>query len=237
MLIKVCTKCGIEKEITEFYKNNTCRFGVQSICKLCNKKYQIENKDAIKKQKKIYRDSHKQEMREWRVKNILSIKERVKKYTKEHKEERKEYLSLNKERIAKKAKEYYLSHKKIIIEQTKNRFYNRLKTDNNFKIKHYLRGRIWKVLNGNPKIEGTLELLGCSVEFLKKHLESQFVDGMNWDNRGNGYNGKKEWQVDHILPCASFDLSKPEEQKKCFHYSNLQPMWAKENRIKSDKIL
>jgi hypothetical protein len=232
MQIKICSKCGIEKELSEFYKNKTCRFGVQSICKLCNKKYQIENQEAIKKQQKIYRDSHKQEIREWRAKNILTIKERVKQYNEKHKEERKEYLRLNKESISKKAEEYRLKNREKINNQVLQRTLKRLKTDTKFRLRMYLRGRMWKVLNGNPKAERTLELLGCSVDFLKKHLESQFKDGMCWENHGNGWNNKREWQIDHIKPCASFDLSKPEEQLKCFHYSNLQPLWAKDNRIK-----
>ena len=73
-------------------------------------------------------------------------------------------------------------------------------------------------------------LIGCSLEELKKHLESQFKPGMSWKNRGR--NG---WHIDHIKPCASFDLSKSEEQHKCFHYSNLQPLWAKENLRKGIK--
>ena len=64
--------------------------------------------------------------------------------------------------------------------------------------------------------------MGCSIEFLKEYLEKQFKSGMNWDNYG-------EWHVDHIIPCVSFDLSDPEQQKKCFYYTNLQPLWAIEN--------
>ena len=51
---------------------------------------------------------------------------------------------------------------------------------------------------------------------------------MSWDNYG-------DWHIDHIRPCCSFDLSKIEEQEKCFHYSNLQPLWAEENMTKGGK--
>ena len=62
---------------------------------------------------------------------------------------------------------------------------------------------------------------------LKAYLELQFTDGMTWENRGN-------WHIDHIRPCASFDLTDPEQQKQCFHYTNLQPLWAADNLAKSD---
>ena len=74
----------------------------------------------------------------------------------------------------------------------------------------------------------TMELTGCSLEDLTKHLESKFTEGMTWENYG-------QWHIDHIRPCASFNLEDPEEQKKCFHWTNLQPLWAADNLKKSDK--
>ena len=73
-------------------------------------------------------------------------------------------------------------------------------------------------------------LLGCSIEVARFHLECQFTKGMSWDNYG--YNG---WHIDHIRPCASFDLTDSEQQKQCFHYTNLQPLWAEDNLKKGDK--
>ena len=72
-------------------------------------------------------------------------------------------------------------------------------------------------------------LLGCTLKELKVYLEDQFVEGMSWENYG-------EWEVDHIMPCASFDLTDEVQQQRCFHYSNLQPLFAVENRQKSAKI-
>jgi len=71
-------------------------------------------------------------------------------------------------------------------------------------------------------------MLGCNVVELKEHLSRQFRPGMSWDNYG-------EWHVDHIRPCISFDLSDPKQQLQCFHFSNLQPLWAKENMAKGGK--
>tara|TARA_R100001463_G_scaffold47210_8_gene96037 strand:+ start:1019 stop:1819 length:801 start_codon:yes stop_codon:yes gene_type:complete len=77
----------------------------------------------------------------------------------------------------------------------------------------------------------SLELFGTTREGIKRHLESQFTDGMTWDNYG--YDG---WHIDHVLPCASFDLTDPRQQRICFNYQNLRPLWAFDNRSKSAKI-
>lgn len=101
----------------------------------------------------------------------------------------------------------------------------------NHKILYALRVRLHIALKGKSKSERTLKLVGCGIEELKSHLQSQFKEGMNWDNYG-----MYGWHIDHIRPCSSFELSKEEEQRKCFHYSNLQPLWAEENWIKNDKF-
>lgn len=84
--------------------------------------------------------------------------------------------------------------------------------------------------NGNRKHLNTMELVGCSLEFLKNHMEKQFTHEMTWENYGT------YWHIDHRIPCASFNLSTIEEQKRCFHWSNLQPLEAKENIRKGAKI-
>lgn len=76
----------------------------------------------------------------------------------------------------------------------------------------------------------TMDLTGCTITELRQHLEAQFVDGMDWDNYGR--NG---WHIDHIRPCASFDLADPDQQRQCFHYSNLQPLWEADNIRKGAK--
>jgi hypothetical protein len=84
------------------------------------------------------------------------------------------------------------------------------------------------IANGGRKAAKTEELLGCTVAEARAHLEAQFLPGMTWDNHG-------EWHIDHIRPCASFDFSDSQQQKECSHYTNLQPLWAKDNLSKSDK--
>jgi len=91
-----------------------------------------------------------------------------------------------------------------------------------------LRGRVRELL-GNTKKISAMTLLGCSVAEFKEHLQSQFKCGMHWNNYG-------KWHIDHIQPCASFDLTDLEQQKKCFHFSNMRPLWANANKQKSGKI-
>lgn len=104
---------------------------------------------------------------------------------------------------------------------------NRWKNDLDFRLKENLRGRLYKALIGHSKSKSTSDLVGCSIQSLKKHLESQFTEGMSWENYG-------EWHVDHIKPCSLFDMSDAAQQRECFNYNNLQPLWAEDNLKKSN---
>ncbi len=105
-------------------------------------------------------------------------------------------------------------------------------SDVEYVIKRRLRFRLRSlvVAMGNNKYwtKRTMELVGCSATFLKEHLENQFTDGMSWERL-------TEIEIDHIKPCAKFDLTNPEQQALCFSWKNLQPLWAIDNRIKSAK--
>lgn len=93
-----------------------------------------------------------------------------------------------------------------------------------------LRVRIVSALKaaGASRAARTAELVGCSLEELRRHFEAQFKEGMSWENHG-------KWHIDHKRPCASFDLCDATEQRRCFHWSNLQPLWACENISKGAK--
>jgi hypothetical protein len=100
-----------------------------------------------------------------------------------------------------------------------------------YKIAKSCRVRLWLALkDGFYKKNSTFSLIGCTPNELKKYLESKFLDGMTWENYG--FEG---WHIDHIRPCSTFDLSNPQEQAACFHYTNLQPLWAQDNMLKRDK--
>jgi len=149
-----------------------------------------------------------------------------------------------------KERVYYTPEEKDERRKQKNRMYYEKRRDagkvsllrreylknTQVKIGSNLRSRIWRVIKRlNPegnKYFKFYELTGCTIDYLVFHLESQFKDGMSWDNYG-----LFGWHIDHIKPCSYFDLNDPSEQKKCFNYTNLQPLWARENISKSNKIL
>lgn len=203
------------------------------------KRYQ-EKKEILLEKQKEYRKNHPEKIKNQKHKDYLKHKQayldRAKRRNLEYKEEIKKYCKdryeLNKEEILKKCKIYReKNHDKISKRRLKYQR-KRFKTDLNYRLMMSLRHRINMAIKGFTKSKHTIELLGCNVEFLKKHLESQFQKDMSWNNYG--YYG---WHVDHIIPCASFDLRKASEQKICFNYTNLQPLWWRENLRKQDKIL
>lgn len=114
-------------------------------------------------------------------------------------------------------REWHKQNATRIYQMRRKRPYERLASIVRSRINDCLRNRHYKSAK-------TAELVGCSSKELHDYLEKMFLPGMTWDNYG-----LYGWHVDHIQPLASFDLSKPEEQKKAFHFTNLQPLWAKDN--------
>ena len=193
------------------------------------------------KSKKRAREYH----REWRLKNKdkddqyrLKAKEGgyCKKYNKEHREDKRRWRLDNKAHIKErdklyrirtreKRKQYCIDHRKRRAKWQNNRYHN----DVQYMLKNNIGGRIRNFLTNGTKSKTTEELLGCSFKELKLWLENQFTKGMTWDNYG-------EWHIDHVYPCAKFNLKQPYEQKICFNWFNLQPMWATENISKGAKL-
>jgi hypothetical protein len=123
-------------------------------------------------------------------------------------------------------KKYRNKHREKITKK----YLERRKKDPVFKLLTTLRCRINDVLRGHSKSDSTINMLGCTINELWIHLEKSFKPGMTRKNHG-------KWHIDHIIPCASFDLTKAKQQRKCFHYTNLQALWAHENLSKGNKIL
>lgn len=108
----------------------------------------------------------------------------------------------------------------------------RRSSDVGFRVRCQLACRVRLALRGIAKASRTVDLLGCDIASFIAHLESQWTPGMNWSNYGAG---PDKWVIDHIKPCAAFDLRNPIEQSVCFHYSNLRPCWYLENLSKSSR--
>jgi hypothetical protein len=117
--------------------------------------------------------------------------------------------------------------------QSVERCRQRLNDDPAYKVKHYIRKAIRQKMKAHNarKSTRTFPLVGCSIGHLMAYIEARFKPGMAWNNYG------KVWHLDHVRPCASFNLLKLSEQKKCFHYSNLQPLFAQENLSKHSRYL
>lgn len=203
--IKVCSKCQISKDISEFNYCKRTKDQYACWCRLCEKDYRIKNKEAIYKIKQEYYKRNKE---------IISIVNA-------------DYRLNNKSKKALQSKNWYLKNKSSIINRVYNYKKKRLKSDINFKVIENLRRRLNHALHGRTKSASTLTLLGCSIDDLKLHLESKFDNNMSWSNYG-------QWHIDHIIPCSKFDVTRIEEQQRCFHYSNLQPLWALDNIRKSN---
>lgn len=182
--------------------------------KTYKKEWYLKNRERLLNKRKKYYLTHKKQAREYHRKNTIKIHCRQKKYR-----------EMNKLKLKKAYRNWCQTHKKERNEMLRIK----RKKDINFKILDNLRSRIFDALKNNTKSARTLELIGCSIKFLKKYLKSRFVKGMSWKNYG-------KWHIDHIIPCAKFDLSKVSEQRKCFHYTNLQPLWAFDNMSKGVKF-
>lgn len=134
------------------------------------------------------------------------------------------YRKHNRDMLLKKKQKYYQDNK-VRLNQVKKEYNNKKHSEDiSFKLKANLRTRLGQAIRNNQKSGSAIDDLGCSIEELKKHLELQFKEGMNWDNWT-----RDGWHIDHIKSLASFDLTDEEQFKQAVHYTNLQPMWAKDN--------
>lgn len=193
--MKKCTKCQIEKELTEFYRRNATKSGYEARCKKCINEYEKETK--------IKRDEY-----------------------------RKQYNKNNKNIISKQHKEYYIDNKNSIIKYNLLYKKEKLKTDPIFKLTQYMRTAVWLAFKrlGSIKPTRTEQILGCTFEQFKQHIESQFEPWMNWENQGK-FNGESNygWDLDHKIPISSAKTK--EDVIKLSHYTNFQPLCSYTNRF------
>jgi hypothetical protein len=228
---KVCNKCGEEKLLEEFNKHKNKKYGRQDRCKACRRQDQQENKEKIAEYSKQYYETNKEKLAEYRKQYYQANKEKIaerskiqkRQYRKANKEKIKQYREENKEKIAEYRKQYRKDNREKIYEWIKNRY----KNDEQFRIRNKLSRLLRIALNktGKTKNASTLTYIGCSIEFMKEHLNS--TKKPNWGD---------DLHIDHIIPCASFDHTNEEEIKKCWNWRNLRYLPAEENKSKKDKL-
>lgn len=252
--MRICTICKIEKAESEFYKDRSNKDGYKSSCKICQKKYEGENRDKILEYQRIWRKENKDKIKKYSEENRYKLNEYSKNYAEVNKESRKIYYQKNKESIKERTIKYQEENKDAISERKKEYYkknrerIKKYQQDNRERINEY--NQKWKKekMNSDPlyklssmistlisrsiknqgykKESRTFEILGCSFEEFKIYIESKFQEGMCWSNHG-------DWHFDHIIPIS---LAQSEEDVyRLNHYSNFQPLWAFDNISKGNR--
>ena len=178
------------------------RYDAKPTSKIKKAEYQKHLPPRVREHKRIYTHAYKRR-REVRLRE--NERERAWRRTPEGKQRKRLYVERGKARSNARWRERHVN-------------------EVTFRIRHALRARLRLALSnrGIRESRTTLELIGCTPSELRLHLERQLLPGMTWQNHG-------QWHIDHIIPCAQFDLTDPEARRRCFHFSNLQPLWAAEN--------
>jgi len=225
MKTKKCSTCGEEKPLDEYYKDKSRKDGLAGRCKLCKKQYYQENKERILEQKKQYNQENKERLAEYQKQYRQENKERIA-------ERDKQRYQKNKERRLEQMGQYYQENKERIIEQTGRWAREKYNTDPMFRLRHNIASLIRLSLsnNGYSKNSRTYKILGCSYDEFVKHIKSQFVEGMTWENYG-----RYGWELDHIIPVSS--AMNEEEIYLLNHYTNFQPLWVEDNRSKGGSYI
>lgn len=224
MNTKICGKCKDEKDLICFSKDKHKKSGYKSWCKSCCKSYMDDNKELCKKlnaehyknNKEKYTENHKK----WRENNPNFFKE----YDQNRKESKKiykqNYVDQNRDKVNERVKKYYHRNKDVIRPKVNERNRKRRKEDLQYRLRLNIRCRVKAAITKGFKCGKAVDLLGCSIPEFKTYIESKFLPTMTWDNYGD------YWHLDHILPCDSFDMTDIDHVKKCFHYTNHQPLFA-----------
>jgi len=250
--MKKCKKCNEEKDLTDFNILKISKDGLRNQCKQCDKKYRDENKGKMKEYLKKYYENNKDDLtnknkeryeskkveynenRRYRYNENPEIRETISKRGKEYRTDNKNKVTLSK-------KKYYEENKEYIKEWKKN-YYNLIKESTDYKERRNKNMKEWSKKNPHivawrntlrrvlyyfniKKCNKTIDILGYSADDFRKNIESKFLEGMKWDNWG-------EWHIDHIIPVSRFDKETPPSIVNSL--SNLQPLWANDNYIKSD---
>ena len=235
--MKRCSKCKKFKIESEFHKCKTRKDGFHNQCKLCrsiySKEYYKFHAEKINERNKKYTKNHSEQRKTYRKEYRKShLEEEVicrKEWRKNNREKDRKYCADWRKKYPEKIKAYEISYR---LQRNKN-IRNRRKTNCTFRLSCNMRGSMQLALKGNKKGRKWESLVEYTLQDLKKHIEKQFTDGMSWKRFLKG-----EIHIDHIIPISAhnFKTYNDIDFKRCFALSNLQPMWAKENESKGNKL-
>jgi hypothetical protein len=209
----------------EFVKNKSNQVHCSSKCREKKKNIKIQNDPVLKQAKYLIK-------KKWVSRN----KEKIKIYKKNFNEKLK-LDPVKHQKQLEAVRKWKLENKQRALEQnrkSRKKMFSKWKKqkkliDPSYHISETIRSYLSRSIKGKIlKKKKTEEIVGISFNKLVAYLESKFEPGMSMSNYG-------KWHIDHIKPVTKFDLTKPGELEKCFHYTNLQPMWARDNIIKSNK--
>ena len=198
------------------------------ICSKCKIEKEVCEFYKHSRNPNIYRGQCKKCMNEsslnYKKNNVEKINKKNKEYFEKNRELNKIKCTKYRNNNLEKSRELY--RKRRLNNKEKINTYNQIPI---IRLKNSLRSRINELMNKKYNNPRTIDLVGCDYEFLINYIEKKFTEGMSWDNYG--YYG---WHLDHIIPLSSAKTE--EDMCKLYHYTNLQPLWAKENMKKSNKI-
>ena len=239
-----------KERIKELVKKSRAKPANKEKIRIAQKKYRTENKTLIKEKYLENREENLKQRREYKSKNKDKIRISAKKYRTENADAIKAYFKIynpkNKLALSERRRKHYLRNKErtllinsiwlknnreVRTKQQNAYSKKRRKIDPLFKLADVMRTRLRSFLSTRTikKSKKTFDLVGCTVLELKTHLEKQFLPGMHWGNNTNF-----GWHIDHIIPLAAAENSADLEY--LCHYTNLQPLWWRDNLIKKDKF-
>lgn len=193
-----------------------------TVCVICGKEFELSPKSSANTCSDECRKIRASHMAK---KRLLEKPEQYRSYTRKFdaSPKRQEWKEKNKEKIRKRTNEYMK---------------NFMKTNPNYKLYHSLQRSLLRFLGKTGYTKRIRNYVNYTPDDLRQHLESKFQEGMNWENHG-----KYGWHIDHIMPASSFSfyddngIINVEAVKKCLSLDNLQPLWWRDNLVKSNKIL
>jgi hypothetical protein len=231
---KLCNYCDILKSFDSFTNNKRYKDGKENKCKECFKVYLSDKKDKVQESQKKWREKNPDYMKEYNKSD--KRKEYAKNYYIKNVEKISYYSKIQRLKdpnlFKERRRNYVINNREKVLEYHREWKTTKRKDDILYKLKENTSRRIRYELHTlikGKKTKRTYEYLGCSIEELQTHLESKFDTTMSWDNYGT------IWHIDHIIPCAAWNLEDDFENMCCWNFRNLQPLLSHLNQSKRDK--